>query len=96
MDKQRFDTFEKAIKTWGIDSQIGMLFEEMAELTIAINKARRATASENSEKAEMNIIEEIADVEIMLDQLKVVFRCEERVTEVYKIKLERLRRLLKI
>lgn len=50
---------------YGVDTQSQQLVEEMAELTVALNKLRRGKAS-----AVDNVIEEIADVEIMLEQIK--------------------------
>lgn len=51
---------------YGYDAQREILYEEMSELTKAISKYRR----DNSKKNFDNIIEEIADVEIMLQQIK--------------------------
>ena len=51
---------------YGYEPQSNMLIEEMAELTQAISKYRR----DNSKKNFDNIIEEIADVEVMLHQIK--------------------------
>ena len=59
---------EKLVKIanhYGYESQIKKLFEEMAELTVAICKDDRE-----------NIIEEIADVEVMLEQMKILLDCE--------------------
>ena len=47
---------------YGLDSQLNILQEELAELIQAVSKYRRGDPS--------HILEEIADVEIMLDQIK--------------------------
>lgn len=47
---------------YGLGSQINILQEELAELIQAVSKYRRGDQS--------HILEEIADVEIMLDQVK--------------------------
>lgn len=46
---------------YGLESQLNILQEELAELIQAVSKYRRGDPS--------HIIEEIADVEIMLDQV---------------------------
>jgi hypothetical protein len=61
--------YEKALKLWGADSQVKMLYEEMAELQKALCKYDRNNTPENL----INIHEEIADVEIMLCQMRVLF-----------------------
>lgn len=57
------EIYKQAIETYGKDAQLKMCIEEMAELTQAICKSFRG--KDNLD----NIIEEIADVEIMLAQL---------------------------
>lgn len=56
---------DKRLKTiadhYGLDSQLNILQEELAELIQAVSKYRRGDPS--------HIIEKIADVEIMLDQI---------------------------
>lgn len=81
---------------YGYEAQSRQLVEEMAELTVAINKLWRLkdtgdwTAYLNSKaEREMNIIEEIADVEIMLEQIKLLLSCEARVEMVKDVKVKR-------
>ena len=73
------EAIKKIDDTYGYDAQSRQLIEEMAELTVAINKYWRKylkcgnfdmfdTLKGSSE--EDAIIEEIADVEICLSQLK--------------------------
>lgn len=64
-----------------------MLLEEMSELQFAILKARR-------KKLEItpNIIEELADVEIMIEQFKFYYDLD--LTNVKLKKLKRLKRRL--
>lgn len=56
--------FEKALSHYGSEAQIKMLYEEMAELQLAVCKHGRG--ADNLD----NIAEEIADVGIMLDCLR--------------------------
>lgn len=76
--------FEKALAHYGPEEQIKMLYEEMAELQLAICKHRRGADNQD------NIAEEIADVGIMLDQMRLLFNVEARSEE---IRLEKVARL---
>lgn len=63
----------EAINTFGLDSQRMMMIEEMSELTKAISKFYRAKDIEEEAAAVESIKEEIADVQIVLDQMKIIF-----------------------
>lgn len=71
-----------AIRVFGDTAQEGVAIEECAELIQAISHKHRGRAE--------NIAEEIADVEIMLEQLKIINNCREEVAEIHKQKIERL------
>ena len=71
-----------AIRTFGIKTQERQAIEECAELIQAINHKHRGR--------EHNIPEEIADVEICLEQLKITNDCTEEVERIKKSKIERL------
>ena len=75
-------TLHGAIRFFGARAQEAQAIEECAELIQAINKKWRGK--------EHNIAEEIADVEIMLEQLKIINNCG---IEVEKIKFSKLQRL---
>ena len=55
----------KALNTYGIDNQLDIAIEEMAELTKAIIKHRRYASRQTYE----DLCEETADVLIMLEQI---------------------------
>lgn len=79
----------KALLKWGSELQVMMLIEEMAELQKEICKAHRNGVSNKA-----NIAEEIADVEIMLTQMKILY-CISYETEEWKVKkLERLKKMI--
>lgn len=85
----------QAIETYGVQAQCDVAIEEMAELTKAIMKIRRvANDYEKTQSALDNLLEEIADVDIMIDQLKIMWGPRE-VEEYRRKKLERLERRLK-
>lgn len=78
----------KAIETYGDNSQINMAVEEMSELTQALMKSRRNDV--NLQDVLNNISEEIADVEIMLEQIKLIFNCFALVERQKEFKINRL------
>ena len=78
------ETLEKAVEVFGERIQSEIAIEEMAELTKEIVKNFRG--NDNVQ----NIIEEIADVQIMLDQLKIMFDCQVEVQWSMEEKIERL------
>ena len=88
MDKQKLLFI---INSYGTKSQEDVAIEEMAELQKAILKHRRYTGDET--RAE--IIDEIADVEIMIEQLKIIFSCKKEVESRIDYKIERqIKRIL--
>jgi NTP pyrophosphatase (non-canonical NTP hydrolase) len=74
-------TYKKAIEKFGIDSQIDKLIEEMSELTQALCKFKRGKPH--------NVEEEIADVEIVLNQIRTIFDIQ-KIDVQYSIKLKKL------
>jgi len=91
MNKEEEGVYRKAISKWGRGAQIDVAIEEMAELIHALCKSRRRIRPKGWL---YNIYEEIADVEIILEQMKIIFGGE-NMTIIYKLqKLERLAQLL--
>jgi hypothetical protein len=89
--KPEEDLYRRAVLKWGRPIQVDWAIEEMAELTQALCKSKR-----NGRQKDWiyNIYEEMADVQIMLDTLRIVFNAGSMV-EQYKIqKLDRLERRL--
>lgn len=83
------EIYRQALEKWGDNLQIAMVFEEMAELQKELCKSLRG--KENR----VEIAEEIADVEIMLGQMKLLFNIEEGVERHKQLKLQRLEGRLK-
>lgn len=86
MNKQ--EILQQAISTYGAQTQEMMLLEEMSELQKEICKHWRGRDNTRA------IAEEIADVEIMLEQMKMIFRCAYTVSLYRFQKLKRLERRL--
>lgn len=80
------ELYKIAIETYGDEAQINQGIEEMAELIQAINKFRRNPCAETLK----GIAEEIADVEIMLEQYKIIFGATLPVNRIKSNKLQRL------
>lgn len=81
---------QKAIDTYGYDLQKQVAIEEMSELTKEICKDFRGKDNKD------NIIEEIADVDIMLTQLMIIYNIKPyELDEVKTNKLVRLSERLK-
>lgn len=73
------------INTHGCRLQEDIAIEELSELQKAILKHRRY----GSKETEQNIIDEIADVEIMLEQLKIIYSCHKDVENRIEYKIDR-------
>ena len=91
----RLQLFYEAIMTYGAPAQKQMVIEECAELIQAICKLDRAKTFDETAKAITHISEEIADVEIMLEQLKIILGNEYEVVDIKEHKIKRLAERLK-
>lgn len=78
---------ENAVKKFGAANQIMKFCQEVAECQEAVLKRAEGRDSLN------HVAEEIADLEIMLEQLAIIFHCESHVRHWKRQKLERLRKL---
>lgn len=78
----------RAIEVYGVGNQIDQAEQELIELLDALKHRRRPDRI-------TNVYEEIADVGIMLDQLKLIFHCEEIVSNIRAQKLARLEQRMK-
>ena len=80
--------YQGAIAKWGEDAQMKMVLEEMSELQKEICKLWRGKDNRDA------IAEEVADVEIMLDQLKLMLDIPHQVDRHRQNKLQRLQERL--
>lgn len=90
--KRREKELKFILNHYGYESQSRQLIEEMAELTQAINKRWRAVMCNSQtwkNKAQENIIEEIADVELCIEQIKLFLNCHTAVEKVKDFKVNR-------
>ena len=80
--------YRKAMGVFGKMNQITKAIEEMSGLQKELCKVLIG------EMDLLNIIEEIADVEIMIDQLRMIFNSDRDIEKVKAMKIERLERLM--
>ena len=78
------DILQKNIDLNGAGAEVDVAIEEMSELTKELIKHRRGQRNIHA------IAEEIADVEIMLEQLKMIFQCSGLVAEQVDFKIGRI------
>lgn len=86
---------DKAVEKYG-ERQLDQCQEELAELIVAISKYKRVSAKEEGRtrvRAINDVIEEIADVRIMIKQVMMLLDINE--TEVSNIETSKLNRLEK-
>lgn len=90
------ETMQKAINTYGVENQIIKTVEELSELSQALCKILTSKFTDDNSEISENIFEEIADVEIMLEQCKMMFKfkCDKDVSEWKQDKVKRLERRL--
>src|SRR5574344_1996327 len=97
MNKQeRLELYDKCEKKWGKIAQYDQCIEEMAELTVAINKMKRKMfygEYKNNPHIEENLIEEISDVKMCLEQL-IHWNGEENIEKEFQYKLKKLEKYL--
>jgi len=84
---QKETLYQRALRVWGKEPQMLQVIEEMSELTKEILKNVNRHKDNRAE-----IIEETADVEIMLAQLKC---CYQIADEVENYKIEKLKKIEK-
>lgn len=85
-EKIQPNIYQQLINKFGKENQCIVAIEELSELQKEICKYLRGLG--NIE----NLSEEIADVEIMLEQLKIMFECDSLVAEKKDYKINRIKK----
>ena len=83
------ELYKRALKDWGKEPQMMQVIEEMAELTKEILKNINRKKDNIAE-----LIEETADVEIMLGQLKCCYDIEQNVADYKVAKMQKIAKRL--
>lgn len=95
MEKQFMDKLKIIADKLGFENQSRQLFEETAELTVAVNKLLRYGKIQRERRLQ-GVITELADVSIMIEQMKYLLNCQKEVDEEIEFKIDRtIRRLEK-
>jgi hypothetical protein len=97
------DIYQEAVIQKGVDNQIGQAMEELAELIVALNKWHWHRGPDTT----LQVLEEVADVENVLEQIKYLIdgyhkvaggdpavNARDAIIAWKKMKLERLEREL--
>jgi len=82
------EIYQEAVKKWGNRSQSDLMIEECSELTQAIIKYRRGIVDKD------RVVSEMADVQIMLNQMKVIVGDDSLFEKWMAVKLSRLESLI--
>lgn len=81
MPEEAESIMKEAVQVWR-SIQLIMVMEECSELIKQVSKwirSQRGTDPKMTHQAYYGIIEEVADVEIMLEQVKIMFQIKEEV-----------------
>ena len=81
------EILQSAIASYGEQAQEDILFEEMSELEKSILKLRRAKYTDESKRS--NVIEELADVYIMVTQMYMRFCCTKEEKALFGVNLHK-------
>ena len=95
MSEHDIEICQQAIEKYGEKHQEIKAIEELSELTKALCKYFECTDKRMEPIILDSIDEEMADVEIMMQQLRLIFRNEEQIEARHKEKIDRLERRLK-
>ena len=87
--EQRAQVYAMALDKFGADKQQVVAIEEMSELQKEICKAIRGEVNL------LHLAEEVADVTIMLEQIRLMFDINYEVCTIMDTKVERLQRRIK-
>lgn len=82
--EDRKKVYQAALNKWGVDLQTMMAVEEMSELTKEICKIKRGKMDLDA------LADEIADVTIMLEQLRMIYGLNDAVCDHMDAKILRL------
>ena len=85
------ELFEKAIQKKSEDNQVNQAIEELNELAVALNHYRRTDRAPRI----LDVIEEIADAELGIAEMKYLWKIpESAIREMKIVKKEKLERSL--
>ena len=87
MTQQEKDLYERNIQYHGIEQETTIAMEECSELIKAISKCKRYGCIN---KYRENLIEEMTDVLIMIDELKMIYQISDvDISDIRQYKMDR-------
>ena len=87
MTQQEKDLYERNIKYHGLEQETTIAMEECSELIQAISKCKRYGCIN---KYRENLIEEMTDVLIMIDELKMIYQISDvDISDIRQYKMNR-------
>ena len=87
MTQEEKDLYERNIKYHGIEQETTIAMEECSELIQAISKCKRYGCIN---KYRENLIEEMTDVLIMIDELKMIYQISDvDISDIRQYKMNR-------
>ena len=100
MTQEQLRKLDNIVTIYGDNNQVDMCIEECAELQKALLKYRRETHkgfpdTEKVKEAKESIIDELADVTVMVEQMKIIYgyeAVEERIGFKINRQMDRLRK----
>lgn len=89
------EIMQLAIDSYGRVNQVIKTVEELSELSQALCKILTSKFTDDNSEIFENIFEEMADVEIMIEQCKMIFyKSEDKINDYKNKKIKRLERRL--
>lgn len=80
----RISAYTDALECWGEEFQRSMFHEEVGEVLTAISHEKRGRCGKEA------VLEELADLQIMLNQMVILYGSDEEFKDIINAKLTRL------
>ena len=82
--EERKAVYEAALQKWGAEAQINKFTEELGEFLVELGRLRNGASNRDA------FAEELADLTIMLEQLRLIYGVNEEICEYMDYKIHRL------
>lgn len=82
---ERRTVYEAALQKWGAEAQINKFTEELGEFLVELGRLRNGAGNSGA------FAEELADLTIMLEQLRLIYGVNEKVCDYMYYKILRLK-----
>lgn len=80
----RIPVYTDAVECWGTELQKSLFHEEIGEVLTAISHQKRGRCEKTT------VLEELADLQIMLNQMVTIYGTDEQFKDILNTKLTRL------